>query len=270
MPSNAAEWDTIATKFNDMWNFPNCIGALDGKHIVMIAPPNSGSVYYNYKHTHSIVLMGIADAEYKLIYVDVGCNGRIADGGVFNKCSFAEKLENGELSLPPRKPLPNRNVPVPYVLVADDAFALRTNVMKPHGGNFLSLPKRVFNYRLSRTRRIIENVFGIMSARFRVLRSPINLDAAKTRKVTLACCVLHNFLMTKNASMYATAFDRTTSDGLLIDGDWRADTEGTNMIPLEEDAEPQRYIASNIEAIRTELQEYFVGEGELEWQLRYV
>lgn len=250
-----------------MWNFPNCIGAIDGKHVVMCAPPNAGSVYYNYKHTHSIVLMGIADAEYKLIYVDVGRNGRISDGGVFNKCSFAIALENDRLHLPPPKPLRQRNVPVPYVLVGDDAFAIRPNLMKPHASRNLTLSQRVYNYRLSPARRIIENVFGIMSARFRILRSPINLDAAKTRKVTLACCVLHNFLMSQNTSGYAsaTAFDRTASDGRFIAGDWRDECEGTNMIPVERNAEPQRYIAKDTEAIRTEFQTYFIEEGELPW-----
>lgn len=221
MPSSKNEWEEIACKYNELWNFPNCIGAIDGKHVVMNAPPNSGSIFYNYKNTHSIVLMGIADAEYKLTYIDVGCNGRISDGGVLNKCSFVHALETDRLHLPEPKPSPGRELPVPFLLVADDAFALKPNILKPHTGRDLSGLQRIFNYRLSRARRVIENVFGIMSARFRVLRSPISLDANKTKKIGLACCVLHNFLMTQNKNAYAPVgmFDRYDSDGNLIPGD---------------------------------------------------
>lgn len=169
-PNTADGWESVAQKFNDLWQFPNCIGAVDGKHVVMAAPTNAGSTFYNYKGTHSIILMGIADAEYKLLYIDVGRNGRFSDGGVFNRCTFGQALDRNELGLPAPKPLPNRSMPVPYVLVADDAFALRENVLKPYSQRGLDMVQRVFNYRLSRARRIIENVFGIMSARFRVLQ----------------------------------------------------------------------------------------------------
>ena len=72
----------IAKKFEEKWNFPNCLEAVDGKHIVMQCPPNAGSYYYNYKGTHSIVPMAVSGPDYECLYADVGTNGRVSDGGV--------------------------------------------------------------------------------------------------------------------------------------------------------------------------------------------
>lgn len=65
-------WIEITDEFWNKWNFPNCIGALDGKHISI---QNSNSMHYNYKKMYSFILMAISDANYKLIWVDVGDYG---------------------------------------------------------------------------------------------------------------------------------------------------------------------------------------------------
>lgn len=197
----------------------------------MIAPPHSGSVYYNYKGTHSIVLMAMCDAEYKFTYIDVGRNGRVSDGGVFNQCSLATALQNNQLNLPEPKPLPGRRDTVPFVILADDAFTLQPHIMKPFPGRDHELSKRVHNYRLSRGRRSIENSFGIMSARFRVLRSPIHLDAAKTTKVVKACVVLHNLLLSRNDASYAPT--KFTDHYDASEGDWRNEIDKNNLLPVD-------------------------------------
>lgn len=238
----------------------------------MVAPENAGSIFYNYKGTHSIILMGISDAQYKLLYVDVGRNGRFSDGGVFNRCHFGQAMETNQLGLPEPTALPGRSLPVPYVLVADDAFALRTNILKPYSRRGLTMVQRVYNYRLSRTRRINENVFGIMSARFRILRSPILLSAEKTKKVTLACCVLHNYLMTTNNEKYAPlgTFDVFDENGEVMEGSWRREINEPNLstYPLEVNAHPE--IATSAKNVQEEFAEYFIEEGELEWQYNYL
>ena len=72
----------------------------------MHTPASSGSYYYNYKGKFSIVLIALVGAEYKFLYFGVGCNGRVSDEGVFNKCSLYRALETGTVELPPATPLP--------------------------------------------------------------------------------------------------------------------------------------------------------------------
>ena len=74
---------------------------MDGKHIVIKQPKNSESYYFNYKGTFSVVLLGLVDANYKFIYVDVGCNERISDGAVYRNSSLSKAIGNCLLGILP-------------------------------------------------------------------------------------------------------------------------------------------------------------------------
>ena len=99
-PESEEDWLKIATGFEEKWQLPHCVGAADGKHNRIIHPPKSGSEFYNYKGFFSIVLMAVVDADYNFIFADVGCQGRISDGGVMKNTIFWKKLVNNALHLP--------------------------------------------------------------------------------------------------------------------------------------------------------------------------
>ena len=103
-PSCADDWTKISEGFYRYWNFPNCIGAIDGKHVVMQAPPSAESMYYNYKQTHGIVLMAVCNAQYWFTLVDVGDYGCHSDGGVLSHSNFGQAMESGSLSFPNCEP----------------------------------------------------------------------------------------------------------------------------------------------------------------------
>ena len=110
VPSTKAEWLDISRKFEERWNFPHALGAIDGKHIRIQKPKNGGSFYYNYKHTHSIILMAIAGPEYECLYADVGSNGRVNDSGIWNKSSLLQGIQNGSIEIPDDEKLSNGDI----------------------------------------------------------------------------------------------------------------------------------------------------------------
>ena len=195
------QWREIEKQFADQWNFPNCVGALDGKHVMVTAPFNSGSQFHNYKGQFSICLMALCDANYKFIFVDIRQYGSNADGGIFSEICFWIKIsEEATWYTPPPKVI--ENAPqlglLPHCIVADEAFPLRIDLMRsyPHRNKNQNLPqeKAIFNYRLSRAHRIVENSFGILAQRWRIFNRRIQLHEDNVTEVIKACCVLHNFM----------------------------------------------------------------------------
>ena len=165
-PKTPDEWKEVAEKFSSLWNFHNCLGAIDGKHIAIRKPKKSGTNLYNYKGFFSIVLMAVAAADYKYLFVDIGANGSCADSGVFKETNLYKAVMDEYAGLPDPEPLPNDDCPVNYSFIGDDAFGLRPWLMKPHPSRGLTKQKRIFNYRLSRARRVVENAFGILAQRY--------------------------------------------------------------------------------------------------------
>ncbi|KZS06799.1 Uncharacterized protein APZ42_029622 [Daphnia magna] len=147
-----SEWKEIASDFFIRWNFANCCGAIDGQHVSIRCPGNSGSVYYNYKGFFSIVLMAMCDAKYRFTLYDIGAYGR----------------------------------------------------------------------ELSRARRIIENAFGIMSARFQLFLKSISADPKNVNHFVKAGLALHNFLITQDKNYSDADFaDHYLHNGVVQPGQWR-------------------------------------------------
>lgn len=267
-PKTSEDWRNIARCFEVKWNFPHCLGSLDGKHINIIPPNGSGSEFYNYKGRHSLVLMAVVDAEYQFIMCDFGTNGRVSDGGVLRNTKFFEKLQNNQLNIPSEENIRNTSSVLPYVFVADDAFPLRVDMLKPFRQAHLTSPERkIFNYRTSRARRIVENVFGILASRFRIFHTQINLELHNIDSVVMACCVLHNFLMKCVTNRYAPpeCFDReNTEEGTK--------TLGFQTVDSMECLERRAFgnTASAGKNIREAFMSYFVNEGQVPWQNNFI
>ena len=243
------QWESIAMGFEKTANFPNCIGAVDGKHIRLICPSSSGSMFYNYKDHYSIVLLAIADSKYRFVYVNIGSFGKDCDSAIFKRCGLWKSIETDRHQLPNEKCLPGTERPkVPYVIVGDEAFALHKHLLRPYGGSNLTVEKRIFNYRLSRARRYVECTFGILSNKWRIFHRPINVEPDFAVEIVKACIILHNFVR-----------DR---DGILIEDT----TTITGLEDLPREATARGGLSAN--NVRQTFCDYFVSNvGAVPWQM---
>lgn len=187
-------WKAVAEDFWLLWNFSNCLGALDGKHVVIEAPLNSGSLFFNYKSTFSIVLLALVNAKCNFIYVNVGAQGRNHDAGIFATSSLGQRLHNGTLNIPQDRTLPGTNVIAPYVIIGDSAFPLKTYLLRPYPYNSGNREYDTFNYRLGLARRCVENAFGILTQKFRIYQGRIKMNPDSVDNIILTTCILHNFI----------------------------------------------------------------------------
>lgn len=278
-PSSPEDWIKISNEFYDQWNMPNCVGALDGKHIRIKAPANSGSLYYNYKGYFSLVLLAMCDATYKFLLVDIGAFGSESDSGILMRSEMGTAIYGRTLKIPIERRLPGRNQNENMFIIGDSGFEMTTFVMRPYPKKVLNNnKKKIFNYRLSRARRTIENAFGILSARWGVLQKSIPLNPDDASTVTLATLVLHNFLLTFSKSSYCpnNFIDCETSDGTIRTGDWRNDVmpnstfDDLENLPREENLSEAARIRKAYQ-MRDRLADYFVSpEGEVSWQEDYI
>lgn len=140
------------------------------------------------------MLLALVDSHCNFLFIDVGSNGRISDGGVYRESKLNSALTNNSLNIPNQMPPPGSDLILPFVVVADDAFPLRDFLLKPYSRRNLTNDERHFNYRLSKARQVVERAFGLLAVKFRVLHSKILLSPDRCEKIVLACCVLHNFL----------------------------------------------------------------------------
>jgi len=117
---------------------------------ILKAFANTGSTNFNYKGSHSIILLAMCDASYNFTVVDIGAPGRCSDGGVFSSSEMGKGFVHKTLSFPIEKEIDNKSGPIPYYAVGDEAFPLLENLMRPYPGRGkkrLPLNESIFNYR---------------------------------------------------------------------------------------------------------------------------
>lgn len=217
-------------------------------------------MFYNYKQYYSIVLQAVADARCKFIFIDVGSYGKQSDGGIFAASSLRSFIENKN-NFPPDPVVEGLDVRLPYLFVCDDAYPLKSNMMKPFSGGNLSREQDIYNARLSRARRCVECAFGILVNKWRILLKAIETRTEnKPETIVKAACVLHNFVINKEG----------IDEDLLKAVEKKIDVLDSRIRSLNT-SRRYNHPATSAVVIRNFWMKYFNSPaGSVPWQERYV
>lgn len=267
LPEDPDTWREVAQEFQTRWNVPHALGALDGKHFRIRKPANSGSLYHNYKGFFSLVLMALVDADYKFMWCDVGGIGHQSDCQIWNHCQLKAALDTGALNLPAPDPLPNDpGHNTSYFILGDDAFPLRRTMMKPFAGRGLNRQQRLYNYRISRGRRVVENAFGILTMRYQCFVGCMRQSPRVVKTMLHACVCLHNLMRLRNPAEQNRMLDREDENHQRVDGAWRNWRIDAQLVPIDRRARGNRDL-ENAKVQRTTLMHYFnSAAGSVPWQ----
>ncbi|XP_044248784.1 putative nuclease HARBI1 isoform X1 [Drosophila takahashii] len=183
--------------FEDM-GFPQCFGAIDGCHIEVRPHAKDAVDYHNYKGWYSTVLFAMVDYRYRFSYISVGSPGRCHDSKIFENSNLKRIIEESELMDEHSRII--NDVEVPVLILGDSAFRFSKNLMKPYPFSVeANEEQKAFNYNLSKTRRVVENAFGHLKARFRRIGKGLDNRVEKSSQIISCCCILHNFCIAHNS-----------------------------------------------------------------------
>ncbi|CAD6216119.1 GSCOCG00004335001-RA-CDS [Cotesia congregata] len=181
---------------------------------------------------------------------------------------MGQKFENREMNLPEAELLTVDGMPLPYVLVGDEAFQLTDYLLRPYPGRgSLNKDKTIFNYRLSRARQTIENSFGLLVSLWRILKKPIEATVDNSVNIVKAIICLHNWLRKQdeeNNYIQENMVDRQGENG-FIPGRWR-DEVGEHSTLQDSRIYGNHYSSRTAVTIRDEFCDYFTAEGAVPWQ----
>ncbi|KAM7297561.1 uncharacterized protein ISCGN_022712 [Ixodes scapularis] len=180
-------------RFTAVTGFPQGVGALDGCHIEICPPKEYAADYHNYKGWYSMILLAVVDHNYRFLYVNVGSPGRNHDSAVFRK-SMLPALIASDLFRVGTKQIAGCDVGP--IILCDQAFPLDTHLMKPFPySSAVDEKQQAFNSCLSGARRVVENAFGRMKARYRIVHKGLECSIENANKIVRTCVVLHNILL---------------------------------------------------------------------------
>ena len=214
-------------EFEESYGIPQIMGAIDGCHIEINAPPDNHEDYFNRKQHYSVNLQGIVDSNLKFIHVTVGYPGSIHDARVLRLSGLYELAENEQILSGPTCNI--NGTEIRPLLAGDSAYPLTNWLLKPYPDRGRLTPEqRKFNVKFSALRSVVERAFGTLKARWRIALKKVEQKTSTLKKTVIAACVLHNICI-ERGDLYDTD-NNDSDDSSDDDNDGRISVETGNDI----------------------------------------
>ena len=240
----------VQSDFKVLCGLPGVGGAIDGTHI-HISKPRVGPEAYFYFKTHGYTLNCQAVVDSRKVFLDLflGMPGSTNDSRMLRRSSLYQLAMRGEL-FPPS--LGREGFP-PYLL-GDSGYPNLPWLVTPHRGNNLTMLEALYNMKLRRGRRVVENAFGILKMTWRELLGKSELNVVYMPDVITACAILHNILR-KQANEDLEALGAMVNNGGVEEGDDDANSD-TEFYNVCDDEGPQSRVTNDGEDLRHRLASY--------------
>ncbi|XP_031776792.1 uncharacterized protein LOC116415765 [Nasonia vitripennis] len=196
--------------------------------------------------------MAIADAKKSFVWYNIGDFSSLNDASVFSDTDFASQLANDELDIPPSRPLPNTDIEMPFMFIADEIFALSKHLMKSFSkSGELAVEEKVFNYRLKRARLCIECAFGMIVKKYQIWQQKLKFDLTTSHFIVATIICLHNFLITSAENNMDDV-----NEEVVEGNNQNEENQNLRLTPVQQ---------------RQLLTAYFSSDaGSVDWQLDYI